>query len=144
GRFAGPPQSLLHRAREPCGPGRCRLSSLRTPNSRTPCEASHLSSDESLLARAGRRRLPPGPVLSAPQGPCRVFLPLPVIVSLWRLSASRRRPPHSSFFFQAEDGIRGGHVTGVQTCALPISSRNRSPSPDQCADPVTDWSAWRS
>src|SRR5215208_2533217 len=27
------------------------------------------------------------------------------------------------FFFQAEDGIRDGHVTGVQTCALPISSR---------------------
>src|SRR5215510_15935399 len=26
------------------------------------------------------------------------------------------------FFFQAEDGIRDGHVTGVQTCALPISS----------------------
>src|SRR5207253_6829722 len=26
-----------------------------------------------------------------------------------------------SFFFQAEDGIRDGHVTGVQTCALPIS-----------------------
>src|SRR5439155_12726771 len=23
--------------------------------------------------------------------------------------------------FQAEDGIRDGHVTGVQTCALPIS-----------------------
>src|SRR5215510_10852840 len=30
------------------------------------------------------------------------------------------------FFFQAEDGIRDGHVTGVQTCALPISA---------CADP---------
>src|SRR5689334_23460365 len=26
------------------------------------------------------------------------------------------------FFFQAEDGIRDGTVTGVQTCALPISS----------------------
>src|SRR5690625_2202424 len=26
------------------------------------------------------------------------------------------------FFFQAEDGIRDGHVTGVQTCALPILS----------------------
>src|SRR5690606_40508096 len=26
------------------------------------------------------------------------------------------------FFFQAEDGIRYFHVTGVQTCALPISS----------------------
>src|SRR5207253_4808725 len=27
------------------------------------------------------------------------------------------------FFFQAEDGIRDGHVTGVQTCALPIFAR---------------------
>src|SRR5712692_11139858 len=26
------------------------------------------------------------------------------------------------FFFQAEDGIRDGTVTGVQTCALPISA----------------------
>src|SRR5438309_8950093 len=26
------------------------------------------------------------------------------------------------FFFQAEDGIRDGTVTGVQTCALPICS----------------------
>src|SRR5690606_40375525 len=26
----------------------------------------------------------------------------------------------SAFFFQAEDGIRDFHVTGVQTCALPI------------------------
>src|SRR5690625_208624 len=26
------------------------------------------------------------------------------------------------FFFQAEDGIRDGHVTGVHTCALPIST----------------------
>src|SRR5690606_40101447 len=27
------------------------------------------------------------------------------------------------FFFQAEDGIRDFHVTGVQTCALPICNR---------------------
>src|SRR5438105_7550089 len=27
---------------------------------------------------------------------------------------------HEDFFFQAEDGIRGPLVTGVQTCALPI------------------------
>src|SRR6266511_1405969 len=27
------------------------------------------------------------------------------------------------FFFQAEDGIRDFHVTGVQTCALPILRR---------------------
>src|SRR5690606_39495409 len=29
------------------------------------------------------------------------------------------------FFFQAEDGIRDFHVTGVQTCALPISPTTR-------------------
>src|SRR5690625_7176039 len=29
------------------------------------------------------------------------------------------------FFFQAEDGIRDGHVTGVQTCALPICHDDR-------------------
>src|SRR3712207_1802826 len=31
------------------------------------------------------------------------------------------------FFFQAEDGIRDIGVTGVQTCALPISIRARTP-----------------
>src|SRR5690625_6341518 len=30
----------------------------------------------------------------------------------------------SIFLFQAEDGIRDGHVTGVQTCALPIFHRS--------------------
>src|SRR5690606_40598074 len=29
------------------------------------------------------------------------------------------------FFFQAEDGIRDFHVTGVQTCALPILLASR-------------------
>src|SRR5687768_995750 len=29
-----------------------------------------------------------------------------------------------TFFFQAEDGIRDVAVTGVQTCALPISGRS--------------------
>src|SRR6266513_3937190 len=29
----------------------------------------------------------------------------------------------SFFFFQAEDGIRDRNVTGVQTCALPISGK---------------------
>src|SRR5438876_596749 len=36
------------------------------------------------------------------------------------------------FFFQAEDGIRDGRVTGVQTCALPISpQRGRDHRRDQ-------------
>src|SRR5690606_41010632 len=32
------------------------------------------------------------------------------------------------FFFQAEDGIRDFHVTGVQTCALPIFDLYSFPS----------------
>src|SRR5207253_4270673 len=50
-----------------------------------------------------------------------------------------------SFFFQAEDGIRDGHVTGVQTCALPISSANTTKTrtaPAIDADsgrPITRW-----
>src|SRR5204863_4350873 len=33
------------------------------------------------------------------------------------------------FFFQAEDGIRDLYVTGVQTCALPISGTARDGIP---------------
>src|SRR5258706_9765845 len=32
------------------------------------------------------------------------------------------------FFFQAEDGIRDWSVTGVQTCALPISGDRAQPA----------------
>src|SRR5690348_18299622 len=39
-----------------------------------------------------------------------------------RMLAPSRPPPSSSFFSQAEDGIRAGRVTGVPTCALPIST----------------------
>src|SRR5690625_5967784 len=37
-----------------------------------------------------------------------------------------------TFFFQAEDGIRDGHVTGVQTCALPISAGEKSVTSPSC------------
>src|SRR5205823_8847315 len=36
------------------------------------------------------------------------------------------------FFFQAEDGIRDKLVTGVQTCALPISRRGPRASSASC------------
>src|SRR5438309_10430766 len=39
------------------------------------------------------------------------------------------------FFFQAEDGIRDGTVTGVQTCALPIWSARLAGRPE----PGTRW-----
>src|SRR5690625_687275 len=46
------------------------------------------------------------------------------------------------FFFQAEDGIRDGHVTGVQTCALPIfhpqlAALDVAVAVDQARPPVT-------
>src|SRR2546422_5094808 len=40
------------------------------------------------------------------------------------------------FFFQAEDGIRDVAVTGVQTCALPIS-RTRDDRPVPFRDPLS-------
>src|SRR5262249_61754999 len=44
------------------------------------------------------------------------------------------------FFFQAEDGIRDWSVTGVQTCALPISGQRSAPpipAPLTCAGVTT-------
>src|SRR2546430_6755472 len=40
-------------------------------------------------------------------------------------------PTDVFFFFQAEDGIRDLTVTGVQTCALPISLARRLPGQDK-------------
>ena len=37
------------------------------------------------------------------------------------------------FFFQAEDGIRDTSVTGVQTCALPISKNHFIVTPKEMA-----------
>src|SRR5260221_1924977 len=49
------------------------------------------------------------------------------------------------FFFQAEDGIRDHCVTGVQTCALPISSHPVSEGLSENAKPgsegTTTWNA---
>src|SRR2546430_8357121 len=59
------------------------------------------------------------------------------MLSCWRWLRSEH---HSSivifffFFFQAEDGIRDLTVTGVQTCALPISrAPRRSPAHERQA-----------
>src|SRR5207302_5376608 len=50
------------------------------------------------------------------------------------------------FFFQAEDGIRDFHVTGVQTCALPICEKPKIKCADcpnrrflQVTDEVVSW-----
>src|SRR5690606_41960501 len=40
------------------------------------------------------------------------------------------------FLFQAEDGIRSFHVTGVQTCALPISQHVVPLPPELAGDHI--------
>src|SRR5688500_4554386 len=47
----------------------------------------------------------------------------------WAAGLSARVQSLMHFFFQAEDGIRVYKVTGVQTCALPISDGARAPKP---------------
>src|SRR5690348_18001604 len=51
------------------------------------------------------------------------------------------------FFFQAEDGIRDGRVTGVQTCALPIWVQVPSLAPNgrtARAEALDCWQPFRS
>src|SRR5207253_5489868 len=48
-----------------------------------------------------------------------------------------------SFFFQAEDGIRDGHVTGVQTCALPICTQKSAAQISALRFHRCNWSATR-
>src|SRR5260370_22970634 len=64
-----------------------------TPETPNPCPSGHPDTSQS-----SRRSRPPEPP------PCSV-----------------RCQYCKFFFFQAEDGIRDSSVTGVQTCALPIS-----------------------
>src|SRR5437868_4953033 len=55
---------------------------------------------------------------------------IPGVSNLYFLKAAlntvRKHRGLPDFFFQAEDGIRDRNVTGVQTCALPILSADRS------------------
>src|SRR5438094_5975263 len=51
-----------------------------------------------------------------------IILNMPLPTNMLRLKAC-----YIIFFFQAEDGIRDRTVTGVQTCALPISVIRRRP-----------------
>src|SRR5690606_40310778 len=54
---------------------------------------------------------------------------------------SSRCPPRPFLFFQAEAGIRVFHVTGVQTCALPISAGRGRGACSCPASPAGGWAA---
>src|SRR2546430_1223027 len=53
-------------------------------------------------------------------------------------------PGRRDFFFQAEDGIRDLTVTGVQTCALPISLRGLVEDAGAAVETVEEDQAQRS
>src|SRR5437762_1155923 len=54
-------------------------------------------------------------------------------------ATSTRAVSSNPFFFQAEDGIRDTSVTGVQTCALPISANRGSASRWRPANDPPRW-----
>src|SRR5258708_21088029 len=64
-------------------------------------------------------------------------LTLPITISWRLLLPTRSYAPLVFFFFQAEDGIRDDLVTGVQTCALPISWRSRNAATASGSDVVS-------
>src|SRR5437016_3012121 len=61
------------------------------------------------------------PISSSPRQPSLPSLPLRFLIHWSYLFILSCCYLVFSFFFQAEDGIRDWSVTGVQTCALPIS-----------------------
>src|SRR5256886_11968111 len=73
---------------------------------------------------------------------CREYERFALFVS--SISVSSVSAPLFFFFFQAEDGIRDLTVTGVQTCALPISKREpklcrQKSSSKSCSDIRSAW-----
>src|SRR5262249_58530509 len=75
---------------------------------------TRIATDEARLLQERQRRKACGagsPTARPGDGRCASFL-----------SGAGGRCTVWFFFFQAEDGIRDWSVTGVQTCALPISS----------------------
>src|SRR5207249_7734830 len=72
---------------------------------------------QSPLRRPARRHPGAHPPRDSPPPPAAIA---PGIRGLLPQAVRAGQRP-SGFFFQAEDGIRDRNVTGVQTCALPIS-----------------------
>src|SRR5215510_2177078 len=74
-----------------------------------------------------------------------MYLPL-LLDSSVHVESEYTTPEHDRtmfVFFQAEDGIRDGHVTGVQTCALPISGiRPLKPRPKAAETAMRPSSFW--
>src|SRR5256885_2759134 len=100
------------------------------------------------LADLKARRLRPAVAGVLDDDPLRALrgVRLEATLGLRLTAAAARAARQAVFFFQAEDGIRDYKVTGVQTCALPISiywtskgSRSLSVCRVNCTSAVWAW-----
>src|SRR6266536_3169386 len=88
--------------------------------------------------RRGKTRVPISPIRLHGSPPAAVERPAPLLGQdtdrvLSELLGLRVDELAALFFFRAEDGIRGPLVTGVQTCALPISCASTKTWPITCS-----------
>src|SRR6266581_5375040 len=93
-----------------------QLILMNGPERRELCSCSALA--------ASSLPVPDSPVMSTVDGVSATFSMMAKMSRIDGESPTMPKRPVSEtswgFFFQAEDGIRDGRVTGVQTCALPI------------------------
>src|SRR5207249_2847432 len=106
--------------------GRKRSASSSAAHSRRGCSASSRRKRRESTGRSSRASRATRAVCQ-----CRSRIRPPRWSRCWP-----RRRACGTFFFQAEDGIRGRNVTGVQTCALPICRRGL-PRPAPGGDQVS-------
>src|SRR5215208_5749035 len=109
-------------------PGASLITNVHTAHTTSIAMATAMRTT-SVERRAGRPPRAPRAPLSPRVGRSvsGTLLPCQVIDALFArpytvLGTTNGSEENYFFFFQAEDGIRDGHVTGVQTCALPIST----------------------
>src|SRR5450830_783493 len=74
---------------------------------------------------------------------CLATVGVPYIVILSRPHTLSSLCMLAVYFFQAADGIRDRNVTGVQTCALPISYFQARKWHDQIVLEEDGWGPWR-
>src|SRR5438067_76895 len=101
---------------------RCAFDSVRSVGAQVPCRSEERRVGKECRSQFATRSTNKNVLVGCGLLMLKVNrLKLPVIcmlVSKWLSTLTKNQI--CTFFFQAEDGIRGRNVTGVQTCALPI------------------------
>src|SRR6266581_4395254 len=116
----------------------CGTVTMKSVKLRLKVGRRWMSESETILCvpvRERETRRLASPVTVTASSPTAVRLKDTLIFYLW---PSLKLNWFLFFFFQAEDGIRDGRVTGVQTCALPISSESAQHQADWFGHEVND------